>query len=53
LAGGLLSSLKKGNLHGARQDVQVPDALALVQAGVKIRDVSNRVRFFSTRPQFD
>jgi hypothetical protein len=40
------TSLKKGNLHCARQGVQVPDALALVQAGVKIRDVLNRVRFF-------
>jgi hypothetical protein len=46
LTGGLPSSLKKGNLHRARQDVQVPDALALVQTGVNIRGVSNRVRVF-------
>jgi hypothetical protein len=43
LSDDLPALLKKARL---RQGVQVADALALVQAGVKIRDVSIGVRFF-------
>jgi hypothetical protein len=46
LSDDLPALLKKARLRRPRQGVQVADALALVQAGVKIRDVSIGVRFF-------
>lgn len=47
------ASFKKSMSGRPRRDVQVPDALALVQVAVKIQDITNGVRLFSTRPKFD